>query len=284
MTKVCPYCNALKFPGETKGMCCAGGKIKLPRLQEPPEPLQTLLAGNIAESKHFLPNIRKYNSCFQMTSFGAEIITTYFMPTFKVKGQIYHKAGSLLPVQYGHHKFLHMYFIGDGNDELNARCGISTGIRRSIVSQLQELLHKHNNLVRLFKTAIDMMPTDTHKVVIHADKQPAGEHARRFNARTKDEVAIVIVGDQFQPRDIVLRKRNDRLTNIPETHRRYDALQYPIMFWDGANGYHFNIRMINPVTDEETTLSARMIPFGIANSWILSPYYVANDSNCNRVF
>ncbi|GFS35845.1 uncharacterized protein NPIL_49081 [Nephila pilipes] len=30
MTVVCPYYKALKFSGETKGMCCAAGKIKLP--------------------------------------------------------------------------------------------------------------------------------------------------------------------------------------------------------------------------------------------------------------
>ena len=56
MTEVCPYCKALKFKGETKGLCCASGKIKLPQLIEPPEPLKTLLAGNSAESKHFLLN------------------------------------------------------------------------------------------------------------------------------------------------------------------------------------------------------------------------------------
>ncbi|VDM92855.1 unnamed protein product [Onchocerca ochengi] len=194
---LCPYCKALKFKGEAKGMCCAAEKIKLPRLEEPPEPLKTLLAGYTAESKRFLSKIRKYNSYFQMTSFGAEIVTTQCMPTFKVEGQIYHKAGSLLPLPDGEHKFLQMYFIGDSNDELNARCGIHTDIERSIVYQLQQLFHEKSNLVHLFKTAIDMMPSDTHKIVIYADKTPAGEHVRRFNAPTIDEVAIVIVGDQF---------------------------------------------------------------------------------------
>jgi hypothetical protein len=52
------------------------------------------------------------------------------------------------------------------------------------------------HISNLFKTAIDMMPCDTHKIVLHADKTPAGEHVRRFNAPTIDEVAIVIVGDQ----------------------------------------------------------------------------------------
>ncbi|XP_045429827.1 stress response protein NST1 [Pipistrellus kuhlii] len=37
VTEVCPYCKALKFNAETKGMCCVARKIKLPQLGEPPE-------------------------------------------------------------------------------------------------------------------------------------------------------------------------------------------------------------------------------------------------------
>ena len=71
MDKLCEYCGALKFKNETPGMCCADGKVKLPELHSPPEPLSTLVSGDTSQSKHFLTNIRKYNSCFQMTSFGA---------------------------------------------------------------------------------------------------------------------------------------------------------------------------------------------------------------------
>ncbi|GFU44734.1 uncharacterized protein TNCV_2220511 [Trichonephila clavipes] len=52
-------------------MCCAKGKVKLPELHSPPEPLSMFLSGVRRVSKHFLENIRKYNACFQMTSFGA---------------------------------------------------------------------------------------------------------------------------------------------------------------------------------------------------------------------
>ena len=71
------------------------------------------------------------------------------------------------------------------------------------------------------------MPTDTHRIVISADKTPIGEHMRRYNAPTIDEVAIVMVGHQFLPRDIILHKRNAQLVRMAETHRCYDALQYP---------------------------------------------------------
>lgn len=45
MNKVCQYCNAYKYQNEAPGMCCANGKIALPELLPPPEPLLSLLSG-----------------------------------------------------------------------------------------------------------------------------------------------------------------------------------------------------------------------------------------------
>ena len=59
MSKIYPYCKALKFNGETTGMCCASGKVKLPQLAAPPEPLKTLLTGTTSESKRFFFKYQK---------------------------------------------------------------------------------------------------------------------------------------------------------------------------------------------------------------------------------
>ena len=84
MSKICDKCLAKKWKQETNVMCCSNGKVDLPVLADPPEPIKQLLTGTTEESKHFLKNIRKYNSAFQMTSFGAKIIREGgFMPTFK---------------------------------------------------------------------------------------------------------------------------------------------------------------------------------------------------------
>lgn len=106
----------------------------------------------------------------------------------------------------------------------------NNSVKRSIVEQLQKFFHQHNELVALFTTALDHMPSDNYKIVIRADKALAGQHAGRFNAPTIDEVAIVVVGENFENRDIVLHRRNDQLQRVSETHRSYDALQYPILF------------------------------------------------------
>lgn len=314
----CIHCKAFKFRNETPGMCCAAGKVKLPVLEPPPEPLHSLIFGNSPTSQHFLLNIQKYNSCFQMTSFGAtNIIRDGFMPTFKVitslgmtdirfnlcavpvfdvfrnsdtlspyisqtlqiQGQLYHRAGSLLPFPDGDHQFLQIYFIGDENCELNRRCAISTNTRRSIVNELQTFFHQHNELVKLFKVALDRMPTDGHKIIIKADKTPIGEHVRRFNVPTIDEVAIFVVGEQFRPRDIVLYRRNEQLQRISELHRCYDALQYPILFWRGDDGYHINIPMINPTTG---TLSFDFCLNMIFKSFSLTNYFLHCRSRINE--
>lgn len=75
MDEVCQYCQALKFRNEAAGMCCASGKVVLSPLPAPPEPLLSKnrinVTGNSDDSKLLLRKIRKFNSCFQMTSFGA---------------------------------------------------------------------------------------------------------------------------------------------------------------------------------------------------------------------
>lgn len=146
------------------------------------------------------------------------------------------------------HNFLQIYFIIDENRELDQRYAIVLNTRREIIRELQRFFHQHNALVQFFKITLDRMPFENHKIVIRADRTPFGKHERRFNAPTIDEVAIVILGDQFKSRDIVLHRRNEQLQRVSELHRSYDALQYPILHCKGVDGYHINIPMIDPRT------------------------------------
>ncbi|GBP75982.1 hypothetical protein EVAR_32233_1 [Eumeta japonica] len=126
--------------------------------------------------------------------------------------------------------------MGDSARQVDQRCAHNNSLKRPVVEQLQLFFHQHNGLVALFKTVLDHMPSDNHKIVIKADKTPTGQHIRRFNAPTIDEVAIVIVGENVENRDIVLHRRNNQLQRVSETHRSNDALQYPILFWQGEDG------------------------------------------------
>ncbi|CAF1265956.1 unnamed protein product [Rotaria magnacalcarata] len=68
------------------------------------------------------------------------------------------------------------------------------------------------------------MPTDQYKVLIRADMKPAGEHARRFNEPVTNEVVVVIVGNDFEKRDILLEKKNGRKLRVDEYIHLKDAI------------------------------------------------------------
>ena len=79
--------------------------------------------------------------------------------------------------------------------------------------------------------------------MISEKKRPSGEHERRYNAPVYNEVAILLVNAEHGKRDIVVQLRDETLKRIEETHRSYDALQYPIMLCYGQDGYHINIQV-----------------------------------------
>ncbi|UYV76570.1 hypothetical protein LAZ67_14001209 [Cordylochernes scorpioides] len=251
MDTTCRFCGALRWKDESSGMCCSNGKVRLPLIDLPPEPLRSLLSGENSDSVHFLRNIRKYNSCFQMTSFGAENQThsVTFPTTFSIQGQVYHRIGSLMPSENQRSRFLQIYFMGNDDDDddiqTDRRCQQIQGVRRNIVQGLQRMLHQHNLLVQQFKTALENLPSDAYRIVVNADRTPPGQHPRRYNAPTANEVAVVLAGNQFGSRDIVLHQRDNLLQHVSDTHRFYDALQYPLIFWKGQEGYSFHIPQID---------------------------------------
>lgn len=211
MDKLCSFCLALKLKSDSSGMCCKNRKIKLPHIELPPDDLLSYTSGDTPESKHFLKNIRIYNACFQMTSrpsFGASTIIqqTGSVTTFTVKGHIYHKTGSLLPILDHSPKFLQIYFMGDERLESDQRCKYITGVKSEIVMNLQRMFHQEYHLIKAFKTALERMLTDEYKLVITADQRPKGEHERsRFNAPQLDEAAVVISGDEFGQCSVIAR-------------------------------------------------------------------------------
>ncbi|KAF8770993.1 hypothetical protein HNY73_018457 [Argiope bruennichi] len=334
------FCKALKWKGKSRSMCCNNHKIQVPLLQTPPEPLLMFFSTDSPDEINFQTNKRRYNSCFQMTSFGSgrEIREPGFMPTFKVQGQVYHRIDMYAKIQTERLRFIRLNqkklrledyihlrdaiinndnmkqigkptilpftFTGsprymyertqdamlekyaalwnlhrenmsedilhktritvnnmdlEYNDEIFNRALLVLedkikalgGTDLKVFGLPEQLLHEHNALVRMFRTALERMLNNDYKVVIRADKRPAGKHERTFNVPTIDVVAILIVGENVERRDIVFKRCDTRqLQKIFETHRSYDTLQYPLMFWQGNDGYHLNIKMINLLNDE----------------------------------
>ena len=119
-----------------------------------------------------------------------------------------------MPPPDADYKFLQIYFMGNSPQEVDKRCAHNSSVKRPIVEQLQIFVHQYNELIALLKTALDRVPSDNHKIIIRADKTPAGEHARRFNAPTIDEL---VVGENLKSRDIVLHRRNSAAACVRNT-------------------------------------------------------------------
>ena len=103
------------------------------------------------------------------------------------------------------------------------------------------MVHEKNSYVRSFKYALESAPTVEFNIVIDERKRPSGEHARRFNAPECNEVAVILCGEPYCKRDIILKYKDSTIKTINETHRSYDALQYPLLYINGEDGYHFGI-------------------------------------------
>ena len=173
MNVLCSNCGAFKFGKETDSFCCSKGNVKSDELP----PLQAFLL-HLYEgiSKHFLANIRKYNSVFHMTSFGCnEVSMAGFNPSFRIQGQVYHLIGSIIPTQGESPKFAQIYFIGNENLEVATRSAIMDGLKPDIIRGINRLLHENNRYVEMFKVAKEIFEEDSPtnvKIVINETKGP----------------------------------------------------------------------------------------------------------------
>ena len=159
---------------------------------------------------------------------------------FKVRGQVYHTIGSLLPMAGEEAKFLQICFIGDPKDQAKRRGQVIPGTRLLIILSLQDMLHQSNCLVHSFKYAFENHPGREFDVVINPDKVPSGEHRHCFNAPVVSEVAAVISGYKKGQRGIVIRHRNNELEAITSSNRAYADFN-PLIYTRGEDGYYWQI-------------------------------------------
>ena len=91
------------------------------------------------------------------------------------------------------------------------------GLQKHVVFDLQCMLHAYNRYVQSFKSALELRSSDTTcKLVINADHRPTGQHAWRYNAPLCNEVALVLVGEEHIKRNIMLRRRDNKLERVVE--------------------------------------------------------------------
>lgn len=255
-TYICQHCNALLWYEErlnsnksttnpSFGMCCKQGKIKLPPLKEPPQYLKRLLTDEGKDSTNFRENIRSYNSMFAFTSMGGIVDKEINMGkgpyVFRLHGQNYHHIGTLLPEEGNKPRFAQLYIYDTENEVANrisvSGCSDKTPVDPSIVTDLQNMIDENNILAKSFRMARDRFKEeDYHDVTL-----------RLISDRDKpstSEVAALVVKDpteESEGRDIIVEYKDMVPKRISEIHPKFMAMQYPLLFPYGEDGFTLKI-------------------------------------------
>jgi len=118
-------------------------------------------------------------------------------------------------------------------------------LKEEIIEVLMKMLNEVNPYVKQFRSArerFDTNPEDAFHMRIISDRLTDG---RTYNAPMASEVAALIPGDfnlDTDKRDIVLQQHSEKLMRINEIHASYLALQYPLLFTYGEDGFRLGIK------------------------------------------
>ncbi|XP_052626019.1 uncharacterized protein LOC122197150 [Lactuca sativa] len=259
-----------KNENQNYSLCCGYGKVELPTLKNAPSSYAHLFTSGDSKSKHFMKNIRSYNSMFSFTSMGGKIDSSINRGNapyiFRLSGQNYHSIGSLLPEHGLKPKFSQLYIYDTDNEIANRRTCFGGDNQRStsnssvldndIIQDLKLMLDSNNVLVQSYRMVRDCFHQNPHVDIKLRLIGRRDQDGRIYNLPSASEVAALIVGDigdSIDNRDIVVQTSSGSLRRISELHPSYLPLQYPLLFPYGDDGYRVDIphRGITPTSNSK---------------------------------
>ncbi|KAL4555060.1 hypothetical protein LXL04_037671 [Taraxacum kok-saghyz] len=283
-TRICHHCTAMVWYEERTvkhyapripkfSICCSDGKIKVPLLTDAPQPLLSLMDYRGGRrSKVFRKYIKALNSMFCFTSTGGKLNDNFNAGggpyTFRLSGHNYHRIGTLLPTHAdGRPRFAQLYIYDTENEVDNRIYSIqnftpSSGdevIFRDILRELIEMLDRHNSLFQAFRMARERFLESTMQPVRLRLISSRTIDGRLTNLPAVSEIAALLPGDanETNNHDVLIEERGTgHIKRISELHPKYMALQYPLLFPYGEDGYGLHIPM-NAGTTDRNNISLR---------------------------
>ncbi|XP_035837306.1 uncharacterized protein LOC118485145 [Helianthus annuus] len=177
--------------------------------------------------------------------------------TFRLNGHNHHNIGSLLPMHpNGRPRFAQLY-VYDMENEIDNRfyalrnCVSPTPdqvILRTLVNDLLLMLDANNALVQAFRMARERFNDNSMQRLTLRLLGMRNRREGQYSLPTVPEVAALIPGDgnPTDSRDIIIEERGSRSAKrISELHPSFMALQYPLLFPYGEDGFHLNIPLCN---------------------------------------
>ena len=169
--------------------------------------------------------------------------------TFRIRGELSHRIGSLLPSLNETAKFAQIYvYESRANDQLQIRLLHHHGqLNETTLCALQATLQVHNNpYYAAFLSAGERLYNNEHiSLRLHTIQGSMNQDPRRYNQPTASEVAAILPDSEnmeLGSRDIIVQHRSGELKRVSEYHSCYLPMRYPLIFPRGEQGFHLQDR------------------------------------------
>ena len=211
-----------------------------------------LLTGQDPAGRSFRNHIRNYNSALAMTSVGRHLddsLNNGRGPyTFKLHGELIHRAGSLLPEVDNPPVYSQLY-IYDNAAALRYRTSNTHNaeLKRDILATLQNMLHTLHPATQFYKQAFELtadMPLEQQCRIALRFQENCDRRRYLAPDATVKEIAVILPGDGDRPadtQDIVLYRKRGALQRIRDDHPLYPSLRYVLLFPTGQLGWFSKI-------------------------------------------
>ena len=184
-----------------------------------------------------------------MTSLGIDQDLTYRdggRPyVFKIRGQLYHRIGSLLPDNaMNTPKFAQLWVI-DAQEALQHRQALNPTLDHNILLKINDIVKKYNPYFEQFKSAFEHLWENEHesnfRFTLVTD---TSTDQRRYNMPVANEIAALVPttsGETIPSRDIIVQYRGGGLQRIFDTSPLYLPLYYVLLCPREEQGWSYDI-------------------------------------------
>ncbi len=162
--------------------------------------------------------------------------------TYRLRGELYHRMGSVLPHLGEAPKFAQLY-ISDPHAKLDGMMGNFGGLNRDTMQLLQTMLHACNPYANIYQMAAKRLQCGVIELSLRLVNDRCSD-LWHYQAPIVDKVGALMVGgdvDETDARDIVVRSTNGYFQRISPLHNAYTPLHYMFFFLNGRNGWHDGI-------------------------------------------
>ena len=264
MEHICPNCSAMKWKTETSTLCCSNGKVFLASFPPPPAYLETLWTADTAEARIFREHARSFNNALALSSIRVadRKFEGSYNPSVIYEGKVHQMYGPLEAENGETPRFAQLYVhdpatqhtIRINNMSLPSSLNKKqTEVISRVMKNLQKLLTEVNPYVKDFQHILEI-PEEEIKdgtLVISCKERPRGAHERTYNVQ--ESLSEVSVLANFEPGDMVLRKRGGGLQFVYDIHPSAQPLHFTLLFPLGTKGYNEATRHVKGNTTRRVT-------------------------------